>query len=173
VIAATNRDLEEEVSAGRFREDLFYRLAVVRIHVPALRERAQDIAPLAKHLSTQLGSPELPGHILEQLKARSWPGNVRELRNALQVYAALGNLPEPVGANAAALDLALGDLVNLARPYAEQKEELAERFARIYLQQLIAHTGGNQSAAARIAGLDRTYLGKLLVKHGLSRPQGD
>jgi transcriptional regulator with GAF, ATPase, and Fis domain len=170
VVAATNRDLEEEVRAGRFREDLFYRLAVVRIHVPPLRERPEDIEPLARRFAAQAGLRDFPPHVFEQLKARAWPGNVRELRNAVQAFAALGSLPEPVGANAAALDLALGDLVDLNRPYAAQKEELAERFTKIYLQRLLARTGGNQTAAAKLAGLDRTYLGRLLVKLGLSKP---
>jgi transcriptional regulator with GAF, ATPase, and Fis domain len=169
VVAATNRDLEEEVRAGRFREDLFYRLAVVRLYVPPLRERPEDIEPLARRFAQQSGLRDVPPHVLEQLKARSWPGNVRELRNAVQAFAALGSLPEPVGANAAALDLSLGDLVDLNRPYAAQKEELADRFTKIYLQRLIARTGGNQTAAAKIAGLDRSYLGRLLVKHGLSK----
>jgi DNA-binding protein Fis len=74
-----------------------------------------------------------------------------------------------MGMNAASFDLALGDLVDLSRRYSQQKEELAERFTRVYLERLMAHTAGNQTAAAKVAGLDRSYLGTLLVKHGLSR----
>jgi DNA-binding NtrC family response regulator len=168
-IAATNRNLEDEIKGGRFREDLYYRLAVVKLHVPALRERPEDVAPLARLFAAQAGSAELPQTVVEELKARSWPGNVRELRNAVQVFAALGALPIPVGANTATLEMALSDLVDLSRRYSLQKEELSERFTRVYLQRLIAHTAGNRTAAAKIAGLDRSYLASLLVKHGLSR----
>jgi transcriptional regulator with GAF, ATPase, and Fis domain len=169
VIAATNRDLEAEVRSGRFREDLYYRLAVVRLTVPPLRERPEDIEPIAQQFAAHVGLREIPAHILEQLKARAWPGNARELRNVVQAYAALGNLPETSGSTSTVLELALGDLVDVNRPYAEQKDELSERFTRIYLQALVARTGGNQTMAARLAGLDRSYLGRLLVKHGLSK----
>jgi DNA-binding NtrC family response regulator len=169
VVAATNRDLDAEVRAGRFREDLFYRLAVVTLHLLPLRERPEDIEPLARKFAAHCGLEELPRHVLEQLKARAWPGNARELRNVVQAYAALGTLPEPAGSTATALEMVLGDIVDVNRAYAEQKEELCERFTRIYLQALMAHTGGNQSAGAKLAALDRSYLGKLLVKHRLTK----
>src|SRR6185369_16176707 len=87
VIAATNRDVDEEVRAGRFREDLLYRLGVVRLRVPPLRERVEDIAGLAAYFA---GDEKLPSEVVEKLKAREWAGNVRELRNAVQAWAALG-----------------------------------------------------------------------------------
>ncbi|HVY46521.1 MAG TPA: sigma 54-interacting transcriptional regulator [Minicystis sp.] len=169
VVAATNRDLEAEVKAGRFREDLYYRLAVVRLRVPPLRERPEDVEPLARLFARASGLADLPGDVVAQLRARAFAGNARELRNAVQAYAALGVLPEASRSKDATLELALTELVDVRRPYAEQKEGLSERFTRVYLQALLAHTGGNQTAAARIAGLDRTYLGKLLSKHGLSK----
>jgi transcriptional regulator with GAF, ATPase, and Fis domain len=169
VVAATNRDLEAEVRAGRFREDLYYRLAVVKLVVPPLRERPEDIEPLARQFAARINLTDLPSPIIQQLKARAWPGNAREVRNAVHAYAALGALPEPGGSTSTAVEMALGDLVDVNRSYAEQKDELCERFTRIYLQALMVRTGGNQSAAAKLAGLDRTYLGKLLVKHGLSK----
>jgi DNA-binding NtrC family response regulator len=169
VVAATNRDLEAEVRAGRFREDLYYRLAVVKLTIPPLRERPEDIEPLARQFAAHCGVSTLPQPVIEQLKARAWPGNARELRNVVQAFAALGAVPEPAGSTATVLEMVLGDLVDVTRSYADQKEELCERFTRIYLQALIAHTGGNQSQAAKIAGLDRSYLGKLLVKHRLSK----
>ena len=169
-IAATNRDLKVDVETGRFREDLFYRLAVVRLRAPSLRERPEDIAPLAAHFAREAGLHDLPTAVVEQLKARAWPGNVRELRNAVQAYAALGSLPAADGPQAGALELALSQLVDVERPYVEQKDELIDRFTRLYLTALLAHTGGNQSAAARLAGLDRGYLGRLLTKHG-ARPK--
>src|SRR5262249_47536273 len=137
--------------------------------IPPLRERPEDIAPLVRQFAAHMGIEDVPSHVIEQLKARAWPGNARELRNVVQAYAALGALPEPGGSTSTALEMALGDLVDVNRPYATQKEELCERFTRIYLQALMTKTGGNQSAAAKLAGLDRTYLGRLLVKHGLSK----
>src|SRR6185436_8159341 len=93
VLAATNRDLESEVRGGRFRQDLFYRLAVVRLAVPALREHPDDIEPLARRFAAAMGIPDLPAEVVRELQSRPWPGNVRELQNAIQSYAALGVLP--------------------------------------------------------------------------------
>jgi DNA-binding NtrC family response regulator len=169
VLAATNRDLKQEVALGRFREDLYYRLAVVTVHVPALRERRDDIEPLARAFASAGGMADLPAHIIEQLKSRPWPGNVRELRNVMAAYTALGQFPAESSSASSALELSLGDFVDLKRLYSEQKEELCERFTRIYLQALMARANGNQSTAAKLAGLDRTYLGRLLAKHGLAR----
>jgi DNA-binding NtrC family response regulator len=167
VIAATNRNLEAEVRAGRFREDLFYRLAVVRLYVPPLRQRLDDIEPLARRFGVAAGVDHIPEPIMEKLKARSWPGNARELRNAVQAYAALGSLPEPSQPKTHLLELMLGNFVDIARPYLEQKEELGDQFTKMYLEALLEATGGNRTAAARLAGLDRTYLGRLLSKHGM------
>jgi transcriptional regulator with GAF, ATPase, and Fis domain len=169
VIAATNRDLEAEVQNGGFREDLFYRLAVVRMSVPPLRERVEDIEPLARGFAKHAGLPELPPAVIEQLKARAWPGNARELRNAVQAYAALGVLPQPSRSKAATLDLGLREMVDPRVPYAEQKDAFVDRFTQAYLERLLENTGGNQSAAARVAGLDRGYLGKLVQKYNLGR----
>jgi transcriptional regulator with GAF, ATPase, and Fis domain len=167
IVAATHRNLEEEATSGAFRHDLYYRLAVVKLRVPPLRERTDDIEPLALRFATAAGLQELPASILERLKGRTWPGNARELRNAVQAYAALGVLPEPSGSRGGILDLCLADFVDAKRPYGELKEELGDRFMRVYLQALMKEVSGNQTAAARLAGLDRTYLGRLLVKHGL------
>jgi transcriptional regulator with GAF, ATPase, and Fis domain len=169
VIAATNRDLEEETRAGRFREDLYYRLAVVKIPVLPLRERREDIEPLARAFADGVGLEEIPADVLERLKARDWPGNARELRNAVQAYAALGALPEAAFGGGCSLDAALAAVVDGTRPYAEQKEEMNDRFTRAYLRALMEHARGNQTAAARVAGLDRSYLGKLLARHGLAK----
>ncbi len=169
VVAATNRDLAEEVSAGRFREDLYYRLEVVKLVVPPLRERIEDIEPLAQKFAHDTGGGPLPASVIEQLKARSFRGNVRELRNVVSAYTALGTIPEPPRRREADLEQLLADLVDVRRGYAEQKDEITDRFTRVFLQALLAHTGGNQSQAARLAGLDRTYLGRLLVKYGLAR----
>ncbi len=168
VVAATNRDLGEEVKAGRFREDLYYRLAVVRVHVPPLRDRVEDVEPLARRFAAAIGAV-LPDDVVEKLKARPYPGNVRELRNVVQAWAALGQLPEPSFTRANELERLLADLVDVNRPYGDQKEHITDVFTRVYLLALLAHTAGNQTQAAKLAGLDRSYLGRLLVKHGLSK----
>lgn len=186
VVAATHRDLAAEVAAGRFREDLYYRLAVVKVVVPPLRERVKDIAPLAELFARQEGHPGLPQDVLDELSARPFPGNVRELRNAVLSFvalghASLGDAPRSsrasgpsldaqsgaVGTGAAApLDRALADAVRLDVPFLAQREAIAERFTSLYVDKLLRETQGNQTAAARLAGLDRTYLGRLLAKLG-------
>jgi transcriptional regulator with GAF, ATPase, and Fis domain len=170
VIAATNRDLSDEVSAGRFREDLYFRLAVVALRVPPLRERADDIPLLATTFAEAEGMGVLPEEVVRELATRPWPGNVRELKNAIAALAALGDLPDDSRrAQGDELDRALAKVVDASRPYAEQKDEVALRFTRIYLELVLRRAGGNQTEAARIAGLDRGYLGKLLSKHGIGK----
>jgi two-component system response regulator GlrR len=168
IVAATNRDLAAEVARGNFREDLYFRLAVVKVAVPPLRERPEDIEILATQFARRAGALALPEDVLAALATQEWPGNVRELQNAVLSYLTLGELPQ-ITPNRTRLDAGFADLVDLTRPYADQKEEVAERFTKVYLQALLLHTSWNQSAAARIAGLDRTHLGRLLVKHGLSK----
>jgi DNA-binding NtrC family response regulator len=169
VIAATHRDLELECREGRFREDLFYRLAVVRLRVPPLRERIADIEPLARLFGREAGLDDLPASVLEQLKSRQWSGNARELRNAVQAYAALGVLTPPTRSKSATLDFAFRQLVDPKRAYAEQKDDVVERFTAIYVSEVLAQTGGNQTAAAKIAGMDRGYFGRLVAKYGARR----
>jgi DNA-binding NtrC family response regulator len=173
VVAATNRGLEDEVRGGRFRQDLFYRLAVVRLTLPPLRERSEDIEPLAQRFAEALGLLPLEPGVIASLRSRSWPGNVRELQNAIQVYAALGVLPTTTQPQLTNVERALADALDPTAPYASQKDAVIERFTRAYLSALMAHTHGNQSAASRIAGLNRSYLGRLLVKHGIPKPQAD
>ena len=168
VIAATNRVLDAEIKAGRFREDLFFRLAVVTLTVPPLRERREDVLPLAARFAEKLGTT-LPAPVLEHLKARSYPGNARELRNVIQHFAALGELPLEAATRLSSFDSGLAEIVNPAAPYGPQKEAIVERFTRAYLQALLDRSGGNQTIAAKTAGLSRTYLGDLLAKHGLSK----
>ena|SRR5688572_10522033 len=169
LIAATHRDLRAEVAAGRFREDLFYRIQVVRLDVPPLRERSDDIPVLAQWLARHQGVPSLPGTFLAALSNHTWPGNVRELRNAVEAYIAVGAVPPCIPANVRLLDDALAGFVCPTRSYADQKQDLMECFSRAYLQCVLEHTAGNQSEAARIAGLERSYLGKLVNKLGLRR----
>lgn len=169
LVAATNRDLEQEVAERRFREDLFYRLAVVRLRIPPLRDRPEDVEPLCRRLAEDAGLRDLPVDVIGMFKSRSWPGNVRELRNAVQAYAALGALPRPGRSRAATLDFALREFLDPSVPYAQQKDSLIDQFTRLYLESLLERTDGNRTVAARIAGLDRTHLGRLISKHGLNK----
>jgi two-component system, NtrC family, response regulator GlrR len=168
LLAATNRRLEDDVEAGRFRADLFFRLAVVRLEIPPLRSRPEDIEILARAFARRQKLEELPADIVERLRSHAWPGNARELRNAVLAYGALGALPEPTRPKGGMLSIALSEFVDVRLPYAEQKDALQDQFMRAYLEQLLAHTNGNQTAAARISGLDRSYIGRLLTKFGMT-----
>ncbi|MBL9025475.1 MAG: sigma 54-dependent Fis family transcriptional regulator [Myxococcales bacterium] len=170
IVAATNRDLDAEVRASRFREDLFYRLAVVRLVVPPLRERREDIPLLANHFAASTGLPNLPPEALASFSAQTWPGNARELRNAVQAFVAIGALPGQATALSGELASAIKKQLDVERPYAELKEQFLNEFTRVYLERLLARTNGNQSEAARISGLDRSYLGKMIGRFGVSKP---
>ena len=168
LIAATHRDLRADVASGRFREDLFYRVRVVHLEVPPLRERRDDVPVLAEAIARRQGVSALPADFVEALSAHDWPGNVRELCNAVEAYLAVGAAP-PSGARDEedVLDAALAGFVDAKKTYAEQKTELLRRFSEAYIARLLAHTRGNQSEAARLSGLERSYLGKLIGKLGL------
>jgi DNA-binding NtrC family response regulator len=179
VVAATNRDLRTEVAARRFREDLYYRLAVFRIAVPPLRERPLDVALLAQNFIREFGHHRnfqvLPGD-LERLQRYPWPGNVRELRNLMERACALSRgetldledffggrgTPVPSSLNGLAFDL----------PFKDAKARVVDQFERAYLEHLLGQHRGNLSAAARAAELDRKHLRELLRKHGLAAAAG-
>jgi DNA-binding NtrC family response regulator len=169
VVAATHRDLRSDVRAGRFREDLYYRVAVVELGVPPLRDRVEDVEALANRFGQAAGLGAMSPELVGRLRARRWPGNVRELRNVVQAYAALGRLPPEGGASSAGIEESLDRAIDVTRPYADQKDALVEQFTRAYLVRLMQHTNGNQSAAARLSGLDRSWLWRLLVKHGIAK----
>src|SRR6185436_1273291 len=170
VMAATHRDLAARVRSGDFREDLFYRIQVVRLEVPPLRERLEDVPVLANVFARRQGVPQLPEDFTEALQRHHWPGNVRELRNAVEAYLALGVMPATQDVcPRPGLERALAQFVNSEQTYAAQKEELLQHFTRAYLERLLRVTGGNQSEAARQSGLERSYLGKLIGRLGLRR----
>jgi two-component system nitrogen regulation response regulator GlnG len=173
VVAATHVDLEEAVEENRFREDLFHRLAVLRVKLPPLRERPDDIPLLVDAVLERMGKP--PSILSEQTRALltqyPWPGNVRELRNVVERVVNLGEeaLPEiPTQ-----IDIRLNQNVpprstlEMELPFKEAKERLVEGFERDYLKGLLERCGGNISRAAREAGIARLYVRKLLKKHGL------
>src|SRR5262245_8018156 len=166
VISATHRDLRAEANQGTFRADLYFRLAVARIEIPALRDRPEDIEPLVEHFAREItGAPGLPFSeaTMAALRAHRWSGNVRELRNVVESALAMGTVSLD-GVPSAVPDTArTGSIV----PYRAARAEALAAFERRYLRTLIEANGGNASAAARAASMDRPYLLSLLRRHGL------
>ena len=173
LIAATNRDLESAIEEGRFREDLYYRINVVHIELPPLRSRAGDVLPLAQHFLGQFAS-RADKNILgiapaaaEKLVAYTWPGNVRELQNCIERSVALArydhigvdDLPEKVRSYRSSHVLVAGDDPSELVPM----EELERR----YIVRVMETVGGNKTAAARILGLDRKRLYRMLDRLGI------
>jgi DNA-binding NtrC family response regulator len=176
VVAATHRDVFAEVARGGFRGDLYYRLAVVEVHVPPLRQRREDLAHLVAMFLDKAGAPQLAGQVggeaLARLERYHWPGNVRELRNVITRAVALAgpdddfqSLPFVLRPTLAAPDD--GVAFKADRPFHDAKDALVARFEREYLGDLVQKAGGNLSQAARIAGLERKFLYKLLERAGL------
>jgi two-component system, NtrC family, response regulator AtoC len=177
VIAATNRDLHREVKRGRFREDLYFRLAVMTVQVPPLRERIEDLPALVRSFLAALGvAPQdqrdlFSPSVLAELSGHDWPGNVRELRNYVERSVVLQEAlpaskrlaPEPTSLE--------GDS---PVPFKLAKDAVVDTFERSYLSALLDSTAGNISKAARKGGMDRMYLHRLIQKHGLRTPsRGD
>ncbi|MBA2544200.1 MAG: sigma-54-dependent Fis family transcriptional regulator, partial [Deltaproteobacteria bacterium] len=179
VIAASRDDLDAEVAAGRFRPDLLYRLAVVRIVLPPLRSRREDIPLLARDLLRRRGlADEAPaGANLDRLIAHAWPGNVRELRNVLDRAIALAPGAQRFSDLTIRLEASpiVGDglAVRSDLPYAEAKAAMLHDLERRYLADVLARTGGNLSAASRESGIDRKHLRTLARKHGLVDDGGE
>jgi DNA-binding NtrC family response regulator len=170
VLAATHRDLRAEVNAGRFRADLYYRLAVAKILIPPLRERPEDIEALVAHFVQRLtGVAELGplAPALEQLRAHTWTGNVRELRNVVEAALVMGELDLGAGDGTARTARPLAVSSAQIQSYRDARAAALSRFEAEYLRSLIDRAGGNASEAARIARMDRPYLLTLLRKHGL------
>jgi DNA-binding NtrC family response regulator len=182
IIAATNRDLRQEVNRGAFRADLFYRLNVVRIRVPSLRERPEDIPPLMTHFYEQFartGDPGPPATFISDLMLQPWPGNVRELRSAVERALLMGDTSmwrdAIIGAEPTPDTLTLASSVSDApvevdssRSFRELKEREVSRWERAYLQALVRANGGNLSRAARAGRMDRNHLRELIRRHAVS-----
>lgn len=168
IIAATHRDLDKEIEAGRFRQDLYYRLAVVLASVPPLRDRLDDIPLLTSHFVQSMGRGdfEVPHGLMARFAAYHWPGNVRELRNLIErslAGADVDPLPnETVSARSLQSNDGITDL-----PFKEAKERLVESFTKEYLVALLEKCGGNISQMAREAGIARNYVHRLVSKYGL------
>ncbi|HEX8795732.1 MAG TPA: sigma 54-interacting transcriptional regulator [Polyangiaceae bacterium] len=170
LVAATRRDLDAEVQAGRFRDDLFHRIAVARIELPPLRERRGDVAMLARFFIEQMGGDpgSLPAHLLSSWVAYSWPGNVRELRNAVARWMALGDVDPRQGGEAAG-DTDVGDDL-LARalasdlPFPRARDLVLEEFERRYVSRLLDEHHGDVAAAAAASGIGRRYFQMLRAR---------
>jgi transcriptional regulator with GAF, ATPase, and Fis domain len=178
VVAATRKDLRSEVEKGKFREDLYFRLNVVPITAPALRERREDIPILIDFMLRKLapeGGVQLSDATRAALEAHDWPGNVRELRNVIERALALGTDPgvlvAPLGPEASSGKvMQLRDAIEFEPgvSFRDTKEKWNEIFERRYLAWLIKRADGNISKAARDADMDRKYLHKLLRKYGIT-----
>jgi DNA-binding NtrC family response regulator len=158
VISASHRDLRREVNQKRFRADLFYRLNVLRIAVPSLRERTGDIELLASHFWRTFRSDAPPEALLRHLASHHWPGNVRELRNAVERAAVLGWKPQqPASA-----------VLPVLSTYQQAKQRALWDWERTWVEQLLSANSFNLSRSARVAKMGRTNLRELARKHGIT-----
>lgn len=168
VIAATHRDLAREVNRGRFREDLYFRLAVIGVEVPPLRERLDDLPLLVTTFLTALRVPErgalFSAEVLADLAQHDWPGNVRELRNYVERSIVLETASPAHRSTPAPAPRTKADV---SVPFKVAKDALVDSFERTYLIALLEAAEGNMSRAARLADIDRMYLHRLVQKHGL------
>ena len=170
VIAATNRNLRSDIANKTFRSDLFYRLAVVEIPIPPLRERPEDVLPLVEHLVGAVSErPEFAflrsTQFVANLSRHPWPGNVRELRNYLDRCVA-SCAPQALDEHRDAAPPPETE-IDVDMPIKQARKEWVTEFERRYLTALLERTGGNVSAAARQAGVDRVHLYRLLWRYGL------
>jgi DNA-binding NtrC family response regulator len=194
IVAATNRDLGVEVNRGRFREDLYYRLAVARVHVPPLRERKDDLPLLIEHILENTPGGEtasIAQETIDLMMKHDWPGNVRELRNVIERAVLLAEsptdedslrrAPAPVARSepsitvtpsqtATSTDAQMTVPVDVTIPFKHAKQNVISEFERRYISRLLAQHDGNISAAARAAGIDRMSIHKMLHRLGLSNP---
>ncbi|HEX4513859.1 MAG TPA: sigma 54-interacting transcriptional regulator [Polyangiaceae bacterium] len=170
VVAATNRSLAKAVNDGIFREDLYYRLAVVEVELPPLRARREDIRMLAQNFYERFsGSRDpLPDALVRTLESRGWPGNVRELRNFVERSISLGWSAE---GNAVVESAPADPSASVAVPTHLQLRDArawwSDQFERVYVTTLLKKTNGNVTRAAELAGVNRRSLQRLMVQHGL------
>jgi len=183
VVAATNRQLEREINNGRFREDLYYRLSVLTVRVPPLRERIDDLQLLVEHFLAERDAADKMSlfgpDVLEQMKRYDWPGNVRELRNYVERKVVLEHHIEALGAShlsetrseppdgGARTGRGAAPAPGVELPFKEAKDQVIADFERAYLSDLLRWAGGNVSKAARKAQLDRMHLHRLFQRYGL------
>src|SRR5437867_3390557 len=186
VVAASNRDVEAEIRAGRFRNDLFYRLNAVSLNLPPLRDRREDIAPLAQSFAERVfslnPSVRFAPEALELLGSYNWPGNIRELENAVVRAAAIcdgtiriRDLPERVR-NYLQERARKRPMTDSSEDPATEEWPLLSEVEGRYVARVLAHTRGNKQAAARVLGVDRKTLGRMVKRHQINshkRGNGD
>jgi DNA-binding NtrC family response regulator len=184
IVAASNKRLDEEVKAGRFRSDLYYRLNVIRIDLPPLRERPEDIPLLSMHFLDKLTSKSTPPvtqideQAMQALLAHSWPGNVRELENAIKAAVAMADgavihrdaLPITVAPRPGRWPAASSN-IDIDRPLPELTDDLIARVERDYFSQLLASYNGNVARCAKHSGLSRRSVTQKLHKYALDRTE--
>ena len=174
LIAATNRNLPEMVKDGSFREDLYYRLNVVTIELPPLRDRRSDIAPLAQHFLRHFAEKsgkdvKISNAAMMILEKYVWPGNVRELMNAVERAVSLTEFNQitPLDLPLSILESVKGAVRPTEQAFRAAKQRLIEEFEPRYLSQILSETGGNVSEAARRSGMKRSAFQRLMAKYGL------
>jgi DNA-binding NtrC family response regulator len=168
LLTATRRDLDREVEAGRFREDLFHRLAVTRVELPPLRRRSGDVALLAAHFWRALGADDgaLPAQVLRRWETHDWPGNVRELKNAVARELALGDLADaapPSSQSPAGVDW-IGELIASGLSFPRARDRVVAAFTERYVAHVLAREDGSVPRAAAASGIGRRYFEKLRAK---------
>ncbi|MCB9628639.1 MAG: sigma 54-dependent Fis family transcriptional regulator [Sandaracinaceae bacterium] len=190
VVAATNRDLRQMVNEGTFREDLYYRLSVVQVELPSLRERAEDIPLLVRGFLDDFSARRFPGEereftatdeAMRRLQAYPWPGNVRELKNTVERAASLADGFEldradfvPASQKSPPMTLPGGraeELVEEGVPFKEAKQRITDAFEASYLKALLDKYGGNITRSAQAAGLTRYHLRELAKRYGVRDTQ--
>jgi transcriptional regulator with GAF, ATPase, and Fis domain len=181
ILAATNRSLAASINDGSFREDLYYRLAVVEVRLPPLRARRDDIAVLANHFyRTFVGDRgELPAEFIAGLVGRGWPGNVRELRNYIERSVSLGTITPrtaPAGAlpppAAPPLPETIESFIALHLPLKEARRAWLESFEQVYVRTMLKLVGGNVTRAAERAGVSRRFLQRMVARLGIKAGNG-
>jgi len=180
IIVASKKDLWAETQAGRFREDLYFRLSVFTVNLPSLRDRKEDLALLVDAFGGQGTWARLPERVREQFLGHTWPGNVRELRNAIERARHMADLPGLaedglLRESVPEAPAPTGEVLPVAYsgPFKACKDDLVRAFEREYLTRLLGRTKGNIARAAREAELDRKHLYSLLHKYGLVQSDGD
>jgi len=165
LLAVTRRDLDREVQAGRFRDDLFHRLAVARIELPPLRKRTGDVERLVRHFYEQVGADikTLDAGQLALWRDYTWPGNVRELRNAVARYVALGEV-EQYEADPIPEQDVIAEVLARKMPLSLARRRVLDAFEHRYVAHVLEEHGGNVAQAARASGIARRYLRKLKAK---------
>ena len=173
ILAATNRNLRSEVNAARFRSDLFFRLAVVTVHLPPLRDRLDDMDLIVAAILGRLGVADQPeaesltsANFIDHLCSHAWPGNVRELRNYVERCLTL-QTRAPLLDDSAQESPAPDALVSAKMPFKLARDRWNDHCERKYLEELLREHDNNVTSAARAAEIDRPYLYRLLWRHGL------